>query len=160
VTTHLTITFTTLDLDQLVTEAPQLRLRGNDGVDVFEPQVLVGHVCAPDSARVQLEGYAILMDLAHYDGREKRWHRCLFSEASADTLAELAQEGQFPYSFEAVPSAGYLETLEARDGGRRPPALLLRAWSNPASIEALARTVDRGLIASSWLRRAVVGEAK
>ena len=159
-TTPVTFSFVGFDLDQVVEHAPILRLRANDGTDVLERQVLVGHVSAPESARDQLEDYAILMDLAKFDRREKRWNRCLFSEESAGTLAELGAEGQFPYSFEAVPSAGHLATLEALAEGRPAPELPLREWVTVGSLEALARAVARGLIQASWLRRSVVAGSK
>jgi len=159
-TTPLTFSYVGFDLDQVVEHAPILRLRANDFTDVLERQVLVGYVGAPESARDQLDGYAILMDLAHYDWREKRWNRCLFSEESATTLAELGAEGQFPFSFEAAPSAGHLATLEAQAEGRPTPELPLREWVTPASLEALAGAVARGLIQASWLRRSEVGKSK
>jgi len=152
-TAPFTLSYVTYDLEQLVEHAPVLRLRSNDSTDVHEPQVLVGHVMAPESARVQLEGYAVFMDLAHYDRRQKRWNRCLFSEASAKTLAELGAEDQFPFSFEAVPSAGHIATLEAQAEGHPTPELPLREWVQAASLEALARAVEQGWVPSTRVKR-------
>ena len=159
-TTPVTFSYVGFDLDQVVEHAPILRLRSNNSTNVLEQQALVGHVSAPAAAREQLEGYAIFMDLAQYDRPEKRWNRCLFSEESAGSLAELGAEGQFPFSFEAAPSAGHLGTLEALADGRPAPELPLREWVAGASLEALARAVDRGLIQASWLRRSVVSGSK
>lgn len=151
------LTFLAGDLNQIIREAPAMPMKRNDGTLIHEALTLVGDVVAPLSARTQLECYAICLALARFDEREGRWCGCLFSEASADTLVELGLEGQFPYPFEAVPSAGHLATLEAIANGVERPALPLRDWAMPASIEALSRAASRGLIQSSWLRRVVVG---
>ena len=148
------------DLDQVLREAPVQRLRSNNGEDVFEQQVLVGDVKAPEDAREQLELYGIVMELAHFDRRAGRWTRCLFSEPCANTLVELAGEGQFPFSFDAAPSSGHIRTLEAVAGGLTPPALALREWVKPATVEELARAVKSGWIQSCWLRQAVVVNSK
>lgn len=128
------------DLDQIVDDAPTLTLRSNEGKPVVERQVLVGYVKAGAEAKGQLEAYCVCMDYAVYDSRERQWKQCLFSEGAADTLKELRAEGQFPYSFEAVPSQAEAEWQLAKvSGASERPLQPLRAYVTPASLEALAK---------------------
>jgi len=116
-----------VDLDRLVSGPPCSPVRTAKGGSDYEPQLLVGWLAAPASARSQLEAYGVYMNLTDYDPRTGCWNRCLFSEAVADMLSELSAEGQFPYAFEAVPSTGYLALLETGPDSETP-ALPLRSW--------------------------------
>jgi hypothetical protein len=127
-------------LDSLRDAPPVMRFRGNDGSTVTEPLTFVGNVCAPLSAREQLEQYAVYLLYARHNSTSGCWEGCLISEPALRTLLELRAEGQFPYAIEAVPSQAEAEWRLAQAAGatERAPAPL-RLYVTPASLEALAK---------------------
>lgn len=127
-------------LNRVVGRPPVRSYINDQGRTVEEEQTLVGFVVANEDQRSLLNDYGICLELAEFNTKTQRWERCLFSEAVADMLQSLCDEGQFPHSFEAAPSVAELDWFERRLAGEETRAPHpLRAYYTPATVERLAQ---------------------
>jgi len=112
--------------------------RSIHGPSVKEELVLVASVEAPRDKAAYLKDHGVELRYAEYDSSTGRWERCLMSHGVRDTLSALHATGEFPYPFEASPSEGELEWLQAqaKDATIRPVLPLYR-YLVPASKEEL-----------------------
>jgi len=128
---------------QIVNQPPTADFIRNEGGLVKEDLVYVATIDAPVEKRQYLIDHGVDLTWAEYDLDTLRWERCLLSEGVADLLEELHAEGSFPYPFQAVPSQGELEWIEAQVRGetKRPklPQLELRATAGSDTEQATPR---------------------
>ena len=130
-------------LSQIVTGPPMKTFISNDGERVQEPLVLIAWVDSPEEQRQYLSDHGVDLTYAHFDPDTLRWECCLMSEGVAELLEDLYEEDDFPYLFEAGPSQGELEWLEAQArGDTERPELPLSAYLQPADPQRLARVTS------------------
>ncbi len=128
-----------LNLTQLVDGPPVKKYRDGGQDWIEEDCSCVGWIDADRDQHRYLSDLGVDLSYAYFDPDTMRWERCLFSEEVADLLEDLHSTGDFPYAFEAGPSQGELEWLEAQAcGATELPELPLKTYLIPANAERLA----------------------
>lgn len=128
-----------MSLTQRVDGPPVKSYLDGKGGRIEEECTQVGWCDAEADRGQYLTDLGVDLSYAEYGPDTMRWERCLFSEEVADLLEDLHSTGDFPYAFEAGPSQGELEWLEAQAcGATELPELPLKTYLIPANAERLA----------------------